>query len=162
MSTARISRISRSPLSYVALLGLAACCDAVVSKSGLCIVGAGPGGVQLGQYLSMSRSSDLHDYVIFERAARAGEFFRRYPVHRELISINKRLPAPWPTGRISASRQGASSMGFGTVPARSSDSGNANGVCRGRNGSLAPLLPRYPRPPAHRRNSGSRHYLTLT
>ena len=101
MSTARISRISRSPLSYVALLGLAACCDAVVSKSGLCIVGAGPGGVQLGQYLSMSRSSDLHDYVIFERAARAGEFFRRYPVHRELISINKRFHSPglhWEAG----------------------------------------------------------------
>ena len=59
-----------------------------------CIVGAGPGGVQLGQYFSTSRAKELRDYVIFERASGAGAFFRRYPVHRELISINKRFHSP--------------------------------------------------------------------
>ena len=52
-------------------------CDgaAVVSEShGLCIVGAsGEGSGRLlpwlGQYLRTSRSMELHDYVIFERAA---------------------------------------------------------------------------------------------
>mmetsp|Transcript_37720 Transcript_37720/g.69793 ORF Transcript_37720/g.69793 Transcript_37720/m.69793 type:complete len:709 (-) Transcript_37720:162-2288(-) len=56
-----------------------------------CIVGAGPGGIQLGQYLSTSQVAALNDYVIFERANSAGSFFRRYPVHRQLISINKRF-----------------------------------------------------------------------
>jgi hypothetical protein len=54
-------------------------------------VGAGPGGIQLGQYFSTSKIAALNDYMIFERAKAAGSFFRRYPVHRELISINKRF-----------------------------------------------------------------------
>jgi len=64
------------------------------TKKNICIVGAGPGGIQLGQYLSTSRSKELQDYVIFERAAVAGNFFTRYPVHRGLISINKRFHSP--------------------------------------------------------------------
>lgn len=51
-----------------------------------CIVGGGPGGIQLGQFfLSSGR-----DYAVFERAPTAGYFFQRYPVHRQLISLNKR------------------------------------------------------------------------
>jgi len=59
-----------------------------------CVVGAGPGGVQLGHFLSKSKDVELQDYVVFERAPAAGHFFRKYPKHRELISINKRHLSP--------------------------------------------------------------------
>ncbi|MFC0529827.1 NAD(P)-binding domain-containing protein [Phytohabitans kaempferiae] len=49
------------------------------------IVGAGPAGLQLGYYLGQAGS----DYLVVERAERPGEFFRHYPRHRKLISINK-------------------------------------------------------------------------
>lgn len=52
-----------------------------------CIVGAGFGGLQLGQFL-------LHagrDYVIFEEKTRPASFYERFPIHRRLISINKRF-----------------------------------------------------------------------
>ena len=55
-----------------------------------CIVGAGPGGLQLGRYMLEAK----RDYAIFERAERAGAFFERYPRHRKLISINKRFTVP--------------------------------------------------------------------
>eukprot|EP00933_Yihiella_yeosuensis_P020228 TRINITY_DN1626_c0_g1_i1.p1 TRINITY_DN1626_c0_g1~~TRINITY_DN1626_c0_g1_i1.p1 ORF type:complete len:740 (+),score=99.02 TRINITY_DN1626_c0_g1_i1:85-2304(+) len=51
-----------------------------------CIVGAGPAGIQLGHFLLHAK----RDYVIFERGARAGTFFEKYPRHRKLISLNKR------------------------------------------------------------------------
>ena len=51
-----------------------------------CIMGAGPGGLQLGQYLYKAG----RDYAIFERANTAGSFFDRFPIHRQLISVNKR------------------------------------------------------------------------
>ena len=51
-----------------------------------CIVGAGPGGIQLGQFMLAAE----RDYTIFERAATAGSFFQRFPIHRKLISLNKR------------------------------------------------------------------------
>ena len=51
-----------------------------------CIVGAGPGGLQLGQFMLEKG----RDYKIFERQMRPGSFFARFPTHRELISINKR------------------------------------------------------------------------
>ena len=51
-----------------------------------CIVGAGPAGVQLGEFLFEAK----HDYVIIDKAPQAGSFFARLPVHRNLISINKR------------------------------------------------------------------------
>ena len=59
----------------------------------ICIIGAGPGGIQLGHKLLNAG----RDYVIFERAATAGSFFARFPVHRKLISLNKRF-----TGRDDA------------------------------------------------------------
>ena len=51
-----------------------------------CIVGAGPGGLQLGHYLQQAGRS----YMIFERQVQPGAFFSRFPIHRDLISMNKR------------------------------------------------------------------------
>lgn len=51
-----------------------------------CVVGAGPGGLQLGFFLERAG----RDYVIFERDSLAGAFYVKYPRHRKLISINKR------------------------------------------------------------------------
>ncbi|MFD9889705.1 NAD(P)-binding domain-containing protein [Amycolatopsis sp. NPDC059027] len=50
------------------------------------IVGAGPAGLQLGYFLERSG----RDYLILERSARVGNFFHKYPIHRTLISINKK------------------------------------------------------------------------
>lgn len=49
------------------------------------IIGAGPAGLQLSYYLQQAGS----DYLTVERAAAPGEFFRRFPRHRRLISLNK-------------------------------------------------------------------------
>ncbi len=49
------------------------------------IIGAGPAGLQLGALLER----DGHDYVVLEAGAAPGTFFRSYPRHRKLISINK-------------------------------------------------------------------------
>ncbi len=51
-----------------------------------CLIGAGPGGLQMGYFLQRAK----RDYVIFERANTSGAFFVHYPRHRKLISINKR------------------------------------------------------------------------
>ena len=48
------------------------------------IIGAGPSGLQMGYYLEKAG----RDYVILE-AGNVGEFFKAYPRHRKLISINK-------------------------------------------------------------------------
>ena len=52
-----------------------------------CIVGAGPGGLQLGHYMHQQS----RDYVIFERQPIPCPFFARFPIHRQLISLNKRF-----------------------------------------------------------------------
>src|SRR5713101_6401159 len=49
------------------------------------IVGAGPGGLQLSYFLHRAGA----DYLTLEREAVPGSFFRRYPRHRRLISLNK-------------------------------------------------------------------------
>ena len=51
-----------------------------------CVMGAGPGGLQAAEFLRAAG----RDYVVFEKAASAGAFFKTYPRHRQLISINKR------------------------------------------------------------------------
>jgi cation diffusion facilitator CzcD-associated flavoprotein CzcO len=52
-----------------------------------CIVGAGPGGIQLAKFLK----DDAHsDYVVLERNDIAGSFFTECPKHEMLISINKK------------------------------------------------------------------------
>lgn len=49
------------------------------------ILGAGPAGLQMGYFLERAG----RDYLILEAAAGAGDFFRRFPRHRQLISNNK-------------------------------------------------------------------------
>eukprot|EP00933_Yihiella_yeosuensis_P015156 TRINITY_DN13319_c0_g4_i1.p1 TRINITY_DN13319_c0_g4~~TRINITY_DN13319_c0_g4_i1.p1 ORF type:complete len:740 (+),score=110.38 TRINITY_DN13319_c0_g4_i1:46-2265(+) len=51
-----------------------------------CIVGGGPAGIQLGHFFLRAG----RDYILFERAPRAGSFFEKYPRERRLISLNKR------------------------------------------------------------------------
>ena len=49
------------------------------------VIGAGPAGLQLAYYLEKSNSN----YVVLEKADTAGSFFKKFPRHRTLISINK-------------------------------------------------------------------------
>jgi thioredoxin reductase len=49
------------------------------------IVGAGPAGLQLSYYLQRAGA----DYVTLERDSAPGGFFRTFPRHRRLISLNK-------------------------------------------------------------------------
>lgn len=49
------------------------------------IVGAGPAGIQAGYQLGKLG----RDYLILERAQAPGHYFRTFPRHRKLISINK-------------------------------------------------------------------------
>ncbi len=50
------------------------------------IVGAGPAGLQMGYFLKRAKV----DFLIVEKEANAGSFFTRLPIHRRLISINKK------------------------------------------------------------------------
>ncbi|WP_228010371.1 NAD(P)-binding domain-containing protein [Nonomuraea phyllanthi] len=50
------------------------------------VIGAGPAGLQLGHFLQ----EQGRDYLILEAGPAPGQFFRTYPRHRTLISINKR------------------------------------------------------------------------
>jgi hypothetical protein len=61
--------------------------DSLKSKYEYCVVGAGPGGMQLGHYML----NNSWDYMVFERNDFAGSFYHRYPRHRQLISLNKRF-----------------------------------------------------------------------
>jgi hypothetical protein len=58
---------------------------AAVEHSKYVVVGAGPGGLQIGHFLQ----SAGRDYVILEQHDVAASFFVRYPRWRQLISINK-------------------------------------------------------------------------
>ena len=49
------------------------------------IIGAGPAGLQLGYFLEKNQ----REYLILERNKTAGAFFKTFPRHRYLISINK-------------------------------------------------------------------------
>ncbi len=49
------------------------------------IIGAGPAGLQLAYYLEKNN----RDYLILERGSSPGTFFKTFPRHRMLISINK-------------------------------------------------------------------------
>ncbi|MFC7219234.1 NAD(P)-binding domain-containing protein [Streptomyces polyrhachis] len=49
------------------------------------IVGAGPAGLQLGYFLAQQGAN----YLILEAADAPGAFFRTFPRHRRLISLNK-------------------------------------------------------------------------
>ncbi|CAH3194438.1 unnamed protein product [Porites evermanni] len=67
-------------------MSLSTSSSAEVINHEYCVVGAGPGGLQIGFYLERAG----RDYVIFERDGLAGAFYVKYPRHRKLISINKR------------------------------------------------------------------------
>ena len=49
------------------------------------VIGAGPSGLQLARCLQMAG----RDYLVLEAGEAPGTFFRRFPRHRTLISINK-------------------------------------------------------------------------
>ena len=49
------------------------------------VIGAGPAGLQLGYFLERAG----RDYLILESGPTPGTFFRTFPRHRSLISINK-------------------------------------------------------------------------
>ena len=49
------------------------------------VIGAGPAGLQLGYFLERAG----RDYLIMEAGSAPGTFFRTFPRHRTLISINK-------------------------------------------------------------------------
>lgn len=49
------------------------------------VVGGGPAGLQLSYYLQQAGC----DYITVERSPAPGDFFRRFPRHRRLISLNK-------------------------------------------------------------------------
>nr|CAB3246962.1 FAD-dependent oxidoreductase domain-containing protein 2-like [Phallusia mammillata] len=51
-----------------------------------CIIGAGPGGLQIAYFMQHAQ----RDYIVFEKGHGAGTFYNKYPIHRQLISINKR------------------------------------------------------------------------
>lgn len=49
------------------------------------ILGGGPAGLQLAYFLERAG----RDYIVLDRATRAGSFFEQHPRHRTLLSINK-------------------------------------------------------------------------
>jgi len=49
------------------------------------IVGSGPAGLQAGYFLEKYKK----DYIILEKSNNNGSFFKKYPIHRKLISVNK-------------------------------------------------------------------------
>eukprot|EP01083_Nonionella_stella_P069693 185968_1 len=53
------------------------------------ILGAGPSALQMGYLMQHFDPSKNHDYLIIERNDVAGSFFQKYPLHRQLLSINK-------------------------------------------------------------------------
>lgn len=56
------------------------------SKYDYIILGAGPAGLQLAYCLQKKG----HSYLVLEQGEQPGTFFKTYPRHRQLISINKR------------------------------------------------------------------------
>jgi thioredoxin reductase len=67
------------------------------------IIGAGPGGVQLGLTLGeiKRRTRAEFSYRIVEKESQPGSFFSRFPVHGRLISNNKLYSGRSPESRFS-------------------------------------------------------------
>lgn len=57
----------------------------MLTRTDYLVIGAGPAGLQLGYFLERAG----RDYLILESGITPGTFFRTYPRHRQLISINK-------------------------------------------------------------------------
>ncbi|MDW3224871.1 MAG: NAD(P)-binding domain-containing protein [Paracoccaceae bacterium] len=51
----------------------------------VCVIGSGPAGLQAGYYFQKKGM----DFVILERGSEVCSFFRKFPRHRQFISINK-------------------------------------------------------------------------
>ena len=50
------------------------------------IIGAGPAGLQMAYFLNQAKV----DYLVIEKSNVAGSFYSKFPIHRNLISINKK------------------------------------------------------------------------
>ncbi|MFT4927547.1 MAG: hypothetical protein ACI8WB_003658 [Phenylobacterium sp.] len=50
------------------------------------IIGGGPAGLQMGYFMEKNDK----DYIILEKSSTAGSFFKTQPIHRKLLSINKK------------------------------------------------------------------------
>ena len=72
-------------IALIAFLGLLGVATSYPHKD-FCVVGGGPGGLNTACLLAEQNN----DYVLFEKANNGGSFYRKYPIHRKLISINKR------------------------------------------------------------------------
>ncbi|HEV2779203.1 MAG TPA: NAD(P)-binding domain-containing protein [Actinophytocola sp.] len=57
----------------------------MVTTTDYLVIGAGPAGLQLGYFLQRAG----RDYLILEAGGTPGGFFRTFPRHRQLLSINK-------------------------------------------------------------------------
>lgn len=57
-----------------------------ITRTKYLILGAGPAGLQMGYFMDKGQQ----DYVIIEKASTAGSFYKSQPVHRSLLSINKK------------------------------------------------------------------------
>ncbi|PCI12296.1 MAG: pyridine nucleotide-disulfide oxidoreductase [Thiotrichales bacterium] len=57
-----------------------------LNKHKYIIIGAGPSGLQTAYFLDKIGE----DYMILESAEKSGSFFENFPIHRKLISINKK------------------------------------------------------------------------
>lgn len=75
-----------SVVALCATTNVAAAGEANTNTYEHCIVGAGPGGLQLARFLQLGQSN----YVVLERNEGAGSFFTKYPIHEKLVSINKK------------------------------------------------------------------------
>eukprot|EP00730_Choanoeca_flexa_P001479 TRINITY_DN10652_c0_g1_i5.p1 TRINITY_DN10652_c0_g1~~TRINITY_DN10652_c0_g1_i5.p1 ORF type:complete len:585 (+),score=160.19 TRINITY_DN10652_c0_g1_i5:143-1897(+) len=74
-------------LTWLSVMAMALSSTMPTETHRYCIVGAGPAGLQLGYFFE--KHANL-DYVILDRNSEPGSFFEHYPIHRKLISINKR------------------------------------------------------------------------
>ncbi|EDV20869.1 uncharacterized protein TRIADDRAFT_31061 [Trichoplax adhaerens] len=79
-------------LQRIKLIGFVLYCSVIIAiieakteNHDYCVVGSGPGGLQIAYYLE----SAGRDYVVFEKNDISGSFFTVYPRHRKLISVNK-------------------------------------------------------------------------
>ena len=85
---AMLGRRSGRALALLAAVAVSAAATSSLKPSYKnCIVGAGPGGLQLGGYMH----AHSRDYIILERDFRPGTFYETFPRHRNLISLNKRF-----------------------------------------------------------------------
>ncbi|EDV20876.1 uncharacterized protein TRIADDRAFT_31100 [Trichoplax adhaerens] len=72
-------------LYLIVTIGCLLSAQAKIIHHQYCIIGSGPGGLQMAYFFKRAN----RDYTVFERSNISGSFFRQYPRHRRLLSINK-------------------------------------------------------------------------